>query len=183
MRKIFIFLTALCALSMVGCNPYPPMSERNNINDVAEEKVVEDMTTLTFDAEILSVEDSSYVVTPVEGSQELNSADMIVVSMQHLDPSLEPKIGDVIRIVYDGNIEETYPAQIHNVYSIRVIQEKENVVEEQLQVLMVDGKLYYATSQLSDQKERCGIVDGIVETTVQENQIPTKNNESYLKFS
>ena len=90
MRKTFIFLTTLCVLLMVGCNPYPPMSERN---------------------------DTKYTT-------------------------------------------------------------EEDVVEEQSLVLMVDDKLYCSNGKLSDQKERCGIVDGVVETTVQENQIPTKNNES-----
>ena len=179
MRKTFIFLTTLCVLSMIGCNPYPPMSERNDAKDATEEKVVEDMTTLTFDAEILSIEDFSYVVKPVEGSEELNSADMIVVSMQNTDRPINPGLGDIIRIVYDGTIEESYPAQIHNVYSIRVVKEKENVmVEGPSLMLMVDGQLYYANGKSSDQKERCGIVDGVVDTTVEENQIPTKNNES-----
>lgn len=102
MRKSLLFLITLCALSMVGCNPYPPMEKRDNIQGSTEEKVVEDM-----------------------------------------------------------------------------VEEKENkMTEKQPLTIMVDGQLYYDIGRSSDQKERCGIVDGTIETTVEENQIPTQNNES-----
>ena len=87
---------------MVGCNPYPPMEEREDVHESAEEKVAEEM-----------------------------------------------------------------------------VEEKENTMtEKQPLTVMVDGQLYYDTGQSSDQKERCGIVDGTIETTVGENQVPTQNNES-----
>ena len=42
-RKTLLLLIALCALSMVGCNSYPPMEKRENIQGSTEEKVAEDM--------------------------------------------------------------------------------------------------------------------------------------------
>ena len=75
-----------------------------------------------FQAEILEIHDGNYLVKPVEGSWELNSADRIEVPIRNVHPSPEPEIGDVIEIEYAGEILETYPAQIADVYGIKVIE-------------------------------------------------------------
>lgn len=77
-----------------------------------------------FQAEILEIYDGSYLVKPVEGSWELSSADRIEVPIRNAHPSQEPEIGDVIEIEYSGEILETYPARIADVYSIKVVAEK-----------------------------------------------------------
>ncbi|MCD8082396.1 MAG: hypothetical protein LUE86_02435 [Clostridiales bacterium] len=84
--------------------------------------VTEETETVVFQAVVLEIQDSSYLVEPVEGSPELKSADQIVVSISGAEPSPEPEAGDIIEITYDGMIAETYPAQISHVYSIRVVK-------------------------------------------------------------
>lgn len=79
-----------------------------------------------FQAEILEIYDGNYLVKPVEGSWELSSADRIEVPIRNAHPSQEPEIGDVIEIEYFGEILETYPARIADVYSIKVVAEKES---------------------------------------------------------
>lgn len=79
-----------------------------------------------FQAEILEIYDGNYLVKPVEGSWELSSADQIEVPIRNAHPSQEPEIGDVIEIEYSGEILETYPARIADVYSIKVVAEKES---------------------------------------------------------
>lgn len=76
----------------------------------------------TFQATILEVRDGYYLVEPVDGSTELNSADQITVPITNINPSPEPEVGDVLEIEYDGSIAESYPAQITNVYSIRIVE-------------------------------------------------------------
>ncbi len=78
--------------------------------------------TVTFQAIILEIQDGYYLVEPMEGSAELNSADQIIIPMKNMNPSPEPEVGDVLEIEYDGSIAESYPAQISNVYSIRVVE-------------------------------------------------------------
>ena len=78
-----------------------------------------------FRAEILEIHDGHYLVKPVEGSWELNSADRIVVPISNAHPSPEPEIGNVIEIEYSGEILESYPAQIADVYGIKLIREAE----------------------------------------------------------
>ena len=75
-----------------------------------------------FQAEILEDHNGYYLVKPVEGSWELNSADRIEVPIRNAHPSPEPEIGDVIEIEYSGEILETYPARIADVYGIKVIK-------------------------------------------------------------
>jgi hypothetical protein len=78
--------------------------------------------TVTFQATIIEIQDGCYLVEPVEGSAELNSADRITIPMTNMEPSPEPEVGDVLEIEYDGSIAESYPAQITKVYSIRVAE-------------------------------------------------------------
>lgn len=78
--------------------------------------------TATFQATILEIYDGYYLIEPVEGSIELNSADQITVPMENMNLSPEPKVGDVLEIEYDGSIAESYPAQITNVYNISVVK-------------------------------------------------------------
>ena len=78
--------------------------------------------TVTFQATILEIQDGYYLVESVEGSAELNSADQITIPMINMNPSPEPEVGDVLEIEYDGSIAVSYPAQIVNVYSIRVVE-------------------------------------------------------------
>lgn len=75
-----------------------------------------------FQAEILEIHNGNYLVKPVEGSWELSSADRIEVSIRNVHPSPEPEIGDVIESENAGEILETYPAQIADVYGIKVIE-------------------------------------------------------------
>ena len=63
--------------------------------------------------------DGGLFVEPVEGSRELSSADRIRVSLGDTDPV--PAAGDRIEVVYNGVIQESYPAGLGEVYSIRVV--------------------------------------------------------------
>ena len=56
-----------------------------------------------------------------EDTPERASADRITVPLQHLHPAKEPVVGDVVEISYNGVIMESYPAQLGEIYSIRVM--------------------------------------------------------------
>lgn len=82
-----------------------------------------------FQAKLLEIYDGYFIVEPVEGSWELRSASKIEVPMKNMEPSPEPQVGDILEIVYDGQLQETYPARITAVYGIRVISERPYVTE------------------------------------------------------
>lgn len=129
-----------------------------------------------FRAEILEIHDGHYLVKPVEGSWELNSADRIVVPISNAHPSPEPEIGNVIEIEYSGEILESYPAQIADVYGIKLIREAETW--DLIPMVMVNGTLYLDTGHESTIEARCGVMDGEITSQVDGSKQPTVDDQS-----
>ena len=73
-------------------------------------------------AKVIDIHDGYFLVEPVEGSLELSSASRIEVPVKNMEPSPEPKVGDILEIEYDGQLQETYPARINNPYSIKIAE-------------------------------------------------------------
>lgn len=129
-----------------------------------------------FQAEILEIHGGHYLVKPVEGSWELNSADRIEVPIRNAQPSPEPEIGDVIEIEYSGEILETYPARIADVYGIKIIKEAETW--DLIPMVMVNGTLYLDTGHESKIEARCGVMDGEITSQVDGSKQPTVDDQS-----
>ena len=129
-----------------------------------------------FQAEILEIHGGHYLVKPVEGSWELNSADRIEVPIRNAHPSPEPEIGDVIEIEYSGEILETYPARIVDVYGIKIIKEAETW--DLIPMVMVNGTLYLDTGHESKIEARCGVMDGEITSRVDGSKQPTVDDQS-----
>ena len=129
-----------------------------------------------FQAEILEIHGGHYLVKPVEGSWELNSADRIEVPIRNAHPSPEPEIGDVIEIEYSGEILETYPARIADVYGIKVIKQTETW--DLIPMVMVNGTLYLDTGHESKIEARCGVMDGEITSQVDGSKQPTVDDQS-----
>ena len=110
-RQLLLILTMSLILLATACG-----TSRGGESKVGGDE------TVTFQATIIEIQDGCYLVEPVEGSAELNSADRITIPMTNMEPSPEPEVGDVLEIEYDGSIAESYPAQITKVYSIRVAE-------------------------------------------------------------
>lgn len=72
---------------------------------------------ITFQAVILEIHDGYFLVTPKTG-REIIRADQIEVPINNMDPALEPQVGDIIEISYSGEILETNPVRLKEVYSI-----------------------------------------------------------------
>ncbi len=141
-----------------------------------KDKVVVCSLDSIFQAEILKIFDNHYLVEPVEGSPELRSSDRIEVKIEHLDPSLEPEVGDIIEIIHSGEIMESDPARLQDVYSIRVVNEEEQWA--MIPMVMVDGKLYLDTGMESSVEARCGVMDGEITSSVDGTKKPTQDGES-----
>ena len=81
--------------------------------------------SITFEAEILEIRDGYFLVKP-EAGWAINSAALLEVPMENMEPSPALQVGDVIEITYDGRILETDPGRIHTVYRIRIAQEPDD---------------------------------------------------------
>lgn len=131
---------------------------------------------VTFEAKILEISEKSFLVEPVEGSWELNSSDQFTVPIEKMDSALEPQIGDIIEIVYNGEIMESYPARLGKVYSIKVVEETEHW--DLIPMVMVNGELYLDTGYESTVVRKCGVMDGEITSSVESWEKPTEDNQS-----
>lgn len=78
-----------------------------------------------FNATVLEVNERNILVEPFEGEDERKSASKIYVSTDVISTIPVPELqkGDEVRIVYNGEIQETYPAQISKVFAIYSLDE------------------------------------------------------------
>lgn len=143
-----------------------------------KDKVVVGSIDAVFQAKILEILDGSYLVEPLEGSPELRSSDRITVSMKPLNSSLEPEVGDIIEIIHSGEIMESDPARLQDVYNVSAITEQEEEKWDLIPMVMVDGKLYLDTGMESSAEARCGVMDGEITSSVDGTQKPTRDGES-----
>lgn len=76
----------------------------------------------SFKGVISHMEDSYVIVNPLENEEEIKAADKISIPIKAID-EIKVNEGDTIEIVYDGIIKESYPAQLGEIYSIKLIEE------------------------------------------------------------
>lgn len=83
-----------------------------------------------FNAEVLQVHEKSILVKPDADSKEIKSADKISVSLDFIAKIRVPKInvGDRVRVIYNGNIAESYPAQINGVFVVYLLAQDGSVI-------------------------------------------------------
>ena len=115
--KFLLILALILVFSVVACSKEGGEEEQDNVPE-----------TYTLTATVIEVYDSDLLVEPVEGSWELNSADRITVGTGRLDDEESltyltkgAAVGDTVEITYDGMLAETYPAQIANAFSVRLV--------------------------------------------------------------
>lgn len=101
-----IALTLVCSAIIIAHITGPANKEDD---DIAQNNF--ELLTATIE----EVSDNTLVVRPVKGEWELNSADKIVVNKNVANESIRSllKAGTTIVIKYNGQIMESYPAQIN----------------------------------------------------------------------
>lgn len=92
-------------------------------NKVGEKaKIVSTSVDSVFKAEVLEIGNGYILVKPEDGTREAASSDRIEVPMINMEPSPEPQVGDTVKIIHAGDIQETYPARLVSVYHISVFE-------------------------------------------------------------
>lgn len=136
----------------------------------------DDTQEVTFQATVIEVTDESVLVRPADDSSELNTADKLSISNKE---ELALQIGDTVEIVYNGELLESYPAQLGKVYKITLLeQENADVMWDRIPMVRVNNKLYYDTGRESTLSGRCGTMDGEITSTVDGTEIPMEDNQS-----
>ena len=80
----------------------------------------------------------------------------------------DPEYIGNIRIMLGLDLDEEQPPK----------QEEADAMYDRIPVVRVNGKLYYDTGRESTISGRCGNMDGEITSTVDETEIPTKDNQS-----
>ena len=83
-----------------------------------------------FNGEVIEVKEKSITVKPDADSNESKSADRITVSLDVISEIPVPNfnVGDRVRVIYNGEIAETYPASINKVFVIYLLGENNMVL-------------------------------------------------------
>lgn len=125
---------------------------------------------------VTEFDNGSMLVTPVEGSWELNSSDLFRIPIQNMESSPEPQVGDVIEVEYDGGILETYPASLENIIYISVVEQRDTGYDI-CPCVMVNGIVYFDTGYESSVTGRCGNMDGTIDSECAGSEIPQIDNQ------
>lgn len=99
---------------------FPKKSKEDSSNPVtsADDK----RHSFSFSATIIEIEKHSLLIEPVKGSAELSSSDRISIPIEYMPDSSTPEAGDIISIQYNGEILESYPAQLGEIYGIQLME-------------------------------------------------------------
>lgn len=126
----------ICSVLLIGLMIFSLSACRFNHKEQTTEVTAEKSY---FEANILDITDNAILVEPFEITQEWKSCDQIWVSTKNIGEvkSIEAlgtlNIGDAIGIGYLGEVAESYPGQINDVYEV-VIVEKGNSLEADFQI-------------------------------------------------
>lgn len=99
--KMFLITLSFVVLfsSLGGC------SSKKEVKKTAKEK------EYSFKATVLEISENSVEVCPISGEDELKSSDKITFNISNLE-KFDLTVGSVVEIFYNGEIMESYPAQI-----------------------------------------------------------------------
>lgn len=122
-------LTAACLLILVvpfGLPQFAGMETATAKGDLAysEQEAAPDYGAQqhSFRAKVLEVREGTILVKPLEGEGELRSADQIYASFSEVEDPPCIEVGDVVEIIYNGMLQETYPATAVGVTDIRIVE-------------------------------------------------------------
>lgn len=128
MKSLFaLLMTFVCLLSLSSCQGGTDIT--TDPTTAPTEPTAPDATLTSFKAVVLEQYGKSIVVEPLEGEAERASCDRISVSPVYFFP-----VGFTVEITYNGEIAESYPAQIRAVDCESV----DNVNDTPLSVRWID---------------------------------------------
>ena len=70
----------------------------------------------------MEINSNSILVKPNQDTNEVKSSDKITILIWSIDIKQKLRVGDIVKITYDGIILESYPAQINGVYKIEKVK-------------------------------------------------------------
>ena len=111
-KMLLIILSTFVTMGLIACN-----------NEVSN--------TYTFKAKVVESNSSSIIVEPLEDEEIRRSSDRISIALGYIPEVTPPAFteGTLVEVEYDGNVKETYPAQVDAISLKTIIQENETTTE------------------------------------------------------
>lgn len=129
----------------------------------------------SFCGVIKQVEQNLFFIEPDEGEEIRKSADKIMVGKLKLDTNVKFEVGERVKIIYDGDVMETYPAQIKAISyeSLSKYQDYEKIATLRSKtastesLVRFNGILYGKSFSVIDYaggSEKIGTIDKLIDT-------------------
>ena len=126
----------------------------------------------------------SYLVEVSEDGALFHAGDQVTVPLRNSAPSPEPVIGDVLEVSFAGDVLETWPMQLTEVLSVRVIRgsaPQDGPAYDRIPCVMVDGNLFLDTgrdaSRMIPPTPRSSF-DGAITSEVDPSELPSQDGQS-----
>ena len=108
-----IIMIGITVFSLAACSKSP---------DVSTSETTESTEELFIGTVISISDDGVMLVLPQEGSEAANSSDLFNILVESFSESNDiPTVGDTVKIIYSGGIEELYPAQLAGIISTEIV--------------------------------------------------------------
>ena len=111
-KTVFLVILTVVLLCVVAAVIFLRMPK----NEESEQK-----SAFSFEAKVLEKYEKEWLVEPLEGTNEIRSSDKMVVRLPDGFVG-DYEIGSIIKITYDGMIQEIYPAILPNVFEIELTE-------------------------------------------------------------
>ena len=150
--------------------------------------------TYSFCGTIKQVEQNLFFVEPDEGEQIRKSGDSVMVGKLQLDTNVKFEVGEHIRVIYDGNVMETYPLQINatSYESLDKYKEYDKITTLHSKTASTDilirfnGILYgksFSTIDYAGGSEKIGTIDKLIDSKYVPKFDGETNNQEILGAS
>ncbi len=118
MRKSLIVLLAMLFI-MSGCGK----EKENQVmsSAVNEEPSEHEEYLYNLTVKVVEVHETYMLVSPIQ-SGDVKITDSISVDLKCISDGSVPDVGNLYEIIYDGNILETYPAQLQEIYDMKRVE-------------------------------------------------------------
>lgn len=111
-KKLLLLFVALLIPFMFACRSEKSEPVPNNGNGIVEEpEPIESIFTGTI--EEISSETSALIV--VDSGKILQSSDKVTIDLTKAPEDATFEVGDKVKVSYDGEVRESYPAQINTI--------------------------------------------------------------------
>ncbi len=159
-----------------GANGYQYGRESNTIEVPIDNKwVIFEAKEYSFCGTITQVEQNLFFVEPDEGEEIRKSTDKIMVGKLKIDTNIKFEVGERVKIIYDGYVMETYPAQIEAISyeSLDKYKEYDKITNLRSKtasteiLIRFNGILYgksFSTIDYAGGSEKIGTIDKLIDS-------------------